>query len=314
MSGWWLGEEDGRLDQPYITPAQWAIELEAAGFQRPEAVMTDRSAPYQSSAGILASASPRQHLPQRITILCHTEKGLYVDAVSAHFKSLGAGVDLCRFGSALPHGQTVVSLLDLEAPTVHDLNEATFQQLVQHLRTLKSQMLWVTRSAQVGCQDPKSAMILGLARTARNEMSLKIFTLEVDDNCDMSFVTDAVARILARAGALDVHGAAIDLDWEYAVVDNEILVPRLHWQSMEDALVQAVPHVETDVKVLNVKTPGLLQTMHWVGGEEPTIGDDEVLIETRAVGLNFRVCRLHIYPWYGVKLTMLRMFSSPWAC
>ena len=213
--------------------------------------------------------------------------------MSTHLKSAGVDVDIYRFGESLPPSQDAISLLDLQEPLVHGLDEKSFEQLFGHLRTLKTKMVWVTRSSQILCQDPRSAMILGLARTARNEMSLKLFTVEVDDRCAAAFVIDAIARILFRVNTLDIHGEATDPDWEYALVGDEVLVPRLHWQGMRDALVQSGPEKDSSLKTLNIRTPGLLQTMEWVCEDRPVFGDDEVLVQTKAVGLNFRVCRLH---------------------
>ncbi|KAL4998919.1 hypothetical protein BDV10DRAFT_200929 [Aspergillus recurvatus] len=288
LSGWWLGDEDGRPDQPYISPQRWSEELSAAGFQAPEAIVLDRPVPYQSSAGILASTAPRSERSSRITLLCYDEKGPYVQEMSTQLQSIGVEVDICRFEEALPHSQDAISLLDLQEPLVHDLDEKSFEQLFGHLRALKTKMVWVTRSSQILCQDPRSAMVLGLARTARNEMSLKLFTVEVDDSCAVAFVIDAIARILFRVNTLDIHGAATDPDWEYALVGDEVLVPRLHWQEMGDALVQSSPEKDSSLKTLNIRTPGLLQTMEWVGEDRPELDDDDVLVQTKAVGLNFR--------------------------
>ncbi|KAL6231526.1 hypothetical protein BDW75DRAFT_247843 [Aspergillus navahoensis] len=288
LSGWWLGDEDGRPNQPYITPERWSDELTAAGFQPPEAIVLDRPVPYQSSTGILASAAPRTERSSRITLLCYDEKGSYVREMSTHLQSIGVEVDICRFEEALPLSQDIISLLDLQEPLVHDLDEKSFEKLFGHLRTLKTKMVWVTRSSQILCHDPKSAMVLGLARTARNEMSLKLFTVEIDDRCAVSFAIDAITRILFRVNTLDIHGAATDPDWEYALVGDEVLVPRLHWQGMRDALVHSSSEKDSGLKTLNIRTPGLLQTMEWVGEDRPALGDDDILVQTKAVGLNFR--------------------------
>ncbi|KAF2158800.1 hypothetical protein M409DRAFT_71433 [Zasmidium cellare ATCC 36951] len=288
LSGWWLGDEDGRPEQPYISTTRWSAELAAAGFQAPEAIVMDRPVPYQSSAGILASAALRSERSTRVTLLSYAEDSPFVKELSAYFQSQGVEVDICRFGEALPEGQDVVSLLDLQAPLVHDLDSHSFQQLFDHLKTLKTKMIWLTRSAQVNCQDPRNAMILGLARTARNEMSLKLFTVEVDDACATPFMTDAVGRILWRINTLNIHGDATDPDWEYALVKDEILVPRIHWQDMSDALTKAVPETESSSKTLNIRTPGLLQTMEWVEEGNLKVGNDEVLVDIKATGLNFR--------------------------
>jgi hypothetical protein len=290
LPGWWLGAEDNRAEEPYISPERWTKELIAAGFQAPEAIVLDYIAPYQTSAGIIASRASRATLPSRVTLLCHGPDAPYVTEMRHSLEMLNIGVDICQlFGQTLP-GQDVISLLDFQEPVVHDFSEQTFSAFISHLKSLEANMLWVIPASQVDCEDPRAAMTLGLARTARNEMSIKLFTIEVDSVTPPSAATEAVAKILLRVKTPEIDLEHTNPDYEFAVSNSEILIPRLHWQTMSDAFMQ---HKDESCvasrKRINVKTPGLLHTMFWTEDKIESPLEGEVLVQAKAAGLNFRV-------------------------
>jgi hypothetical protein len=288
LPGWWLGEEDNRPDEPYVGRERWAQELVQAGFQEPEAYVIDAPAPYHNSAGIMAAPAVKVIKPSVVTLLCHSTEGPYFNEVKNSIEAQGISVEPHLFGDVLP-GQDVVSILDLQEATVHELTEVTFGQLIDHLKALESNLLWVTKSAQVTCQDPRSAMSLGLARTARSELAIKIYTVEIDNKTPESEVTNAVAQLLLHIQTVEPDGD-MDPDWEYAIVEGETAVPRMHWQTVSQAFTQECEGLSgAIVKKLGVKTPGLLHTMGWHDTANEAPGQGQVVVETKAVGVNFRV-------------------------
>ena len=292
LSGWWLGDGDNRASEPYISPERWAQELVMAGFKQPDAIIIDGIAPYQQSAGIIASPDVRGSKPARVTLLSYAADGPYVQEVKSSFGELGIGTDICVFGEPLP-SQDVVCLLDLQEHTVHEMSEVSFKTLIGYLQMLDAKMLWAIRSAQVACKDPRAAMALGLARTARSELSAKLFTVEVDDATPNSTATNLLARILLRVQAPELDAESMDPDWEYAIIKGEILVPRLHWQTISEAFLQSEDSIaRPSLKYLHVKTPGLLHTMGWSEAKRDKLGVGQVLVQTKAIGLNFRVSPL----------------------
>ncbi|KAL6897583.1 polyketide synthase [Trichoderma evansii] len=287
LSGWWLGDEDDRVDEPYISPARREKELIAAGFKNPEHVL-DGIAPYHQSAGIMASVDIKAKTLTKVSVLAHDANGHYVQDVKNALEQHGLGVDIFTFGQDLP-AQDVISLLDLQADTVHEFTEDSFKTMISHLQALNAKMVWVLGSAQVKCSDPKAAMSIGLARTARNELSAKIFTLEVEPAAATQDVTKAISDILVRIQHPELDPEDMDPDWEFALVDGKILVPRLHWQTMSEGFDSTV--VATNAassKFLTVKTPGLLHTIGWSEEAKKPLAKGEVRVKTKAVGLNFR--------------------------
>lgn len=287
----------------------------AAGFQAPEAIVLDYIAPYQTSAGILASRQTRATKPSRVTLLCHSPEAPYVTQMRDSLELRSIGIDLCRFGQNLPD-QDVISLLDLQDPIVHGMSEHAFGTLVSHFQSLKRNMLWVGPASQVNCEDPRAAMILGLTRTARNEMSVKIFTVEVDSMTPPSIATDAITKILLRINTPTIDLEHTDPDYEFAVSNGEILIPRLHWQTMYEAFGHKKENRVSSRKQIDVKTPGLLRTICWNEGTIGSPAEGEVVVQAKAAGLNFRVrIIIHMPSYQFCKLTLtLTPVIGPYDC
>ncbi|RYP42065.1 hypothetical protein DL767_000577 [Monosporascus sp. MG133] len=298
LPGWWLGARDNRVDQPFISPERWTKELLYAGFSKPEAIVLDDSAPYHVNAGIIVPRESQKTSLSRVSLLCHAPDGPYVSEVRHCLEALDVAVDVCRFGQALPPQNDIISLLDLQEPVLHGMSEETFKTVKRYLSSHKASILWMMPASQVGdVKDPRAAIVLGLARTARNELSLPFLTVEVDETTtSAAAAASAIAKILHRARSehLNDH-ESMDPDYEYAIVKGEILIPRLHWQTMSEAFQSTQPGDKNETDDLTthwritMKMPGLLHTMTWSKGVTSSFPvEGEILVETRAVGLNFR--------------------------
>ncbi|CRG87956.1 Lovastatin nonaketide synthase [Talaromyces islandicus] len=287
LPGWWLGDEDNRADEPYISPERWSKELVAAGFKSPEYVL-DGIHPYHQSAGIMASVDNKTEVPSNVSILCYDPNGPFVEELKSKLESQEIHVTVTIFGQDLP-SHDVISVLDMQQLTTHELTEVSFKNLVDHLQRLKSKMIWLLGSSQVNCKDPNAAMSIGLVRTARNEYSTGIYTMEVDTAASAPTVTQSVLDLLSHIQSPALGIDDMGQDWEYALVNDKMLVPRLHWQTMSNAFENlGVASHEPSSKYLTVKTPGLLHTMTWSEEAKKPLREGEVRVQTKAVGLNFR--------------------------
>jgi hypothetical protein len=189
------------------------------------------------------------------------------------------------------------------------LTEESFGVLLGHLRTFNANVIWVTRSSQVAAEDPRAAMVLGLARSLRNEMHLKFYTVEVDSITPTTTVAGIVSDLLLKVKAPQTGTETMDPDWEYAIDNGQTLVPRMHWHTMRDSFMRSGADNVSALKCLDIKTPGLLHTMEWTEKSGSPLKDDEVLVQTRAVGLNFRVCVPPRTRFSMPVLTSCRTFS-----
>jgi len=284
LPGWWLGEADGRPDQPYVSQERWNKELWAAGFSGTEAVIYDDEQPYQTNASIIARPVKIANIPKRITILY--QPGDIASQVEAQFTNQGYGVDFCTLEQKPTANQDVISLLDLESPFFHDISAERFEAFKLFTVSLESSgILWLTRSVQVASEDPRYAMAIGMARTIRSELSLDFATLEVDNIGSQTW--QALFQVFEKF-QLRSRDSILNPDFEYALSDGVIRVSRFHWTSVTRELSQ--PVIERAVKKLEIGNHGQLKTLRWTEEEAACLARDQVEIDIRAVGMNFKVC------------------------
>ncbi|OLN94033.1 Lovastatin nonaketide synthase 4 [Colletotrichum chlorophyti] len=154
LPGWWLGEPDGREEEPYMKPAQWKKRLLQAGSSPPEAAQVNativaRPAQTEGALGGRPLAAPFVIPEMQITLL-HCDHD--VPGKISHFKALlaqqGYRPRLAKFGDALQPGP-VISLLDLSSAEgfFTDMSQTKLEQLYDLLGTLKRNddaLLWLT--------------------------------------------------------------------------------------------------------------------------------------------------------------------------
>ncbi|KXX72797.1 Lovastatin diketide synthase LovF, partial [Madurella mycetomatis] len=296
LPGWWLGEQDGRGEEPYVSPQRWAGELVAAGFSPPQASVYDDEAPYQANVTIIAAPHISWAPEPAVSLLSELPEGSVARSISASLQRFGLEVATVSLAEK-PKG-AVISILDLEGgdPYLSGIAAdefARFQTFLSGLDPAGPGMLWLTRPSQMRCPDPRYAGILGLLRTARNELGTPLSTLELDLD-SLSSPPEATWRVvfdvyqkMRRMRAVE-QDALADPDYEYAFSGGKVYLPRFHWISVAGELAEPAGECQT-YKRLEIGKRGSLQTMKWV--ERPVVDNlkgDEIYVDVRAVGMNFK--------------------------
>jgi hypothetical protein len=221
----------------------------------------------------------------RVTFLHRLEKDiLSAQEIADVFNENGFQIDHCTLEQRPIPGQDIVALLEIESPMFEKLSAIDLQAFQLFLSRLEGQaLLWVTRPTQMHCEDPAFGLIQGLARTVRIERSLHFATLEID--C----IDSAPPSILKVFQKIRAGGDRIvDQDWEFALSRGMIHVGRYQPVHLKRALANISSR--SRAVELEIGTRGLLQTLKWKTFEEPTtLREDEVLVECKCAGLNFRV-------------------------
>jgi hypothetical protein len=283
LSGWWLEDSES-----FAVPERWNQELSKAGFAGAEAVGLDDKAPYRT---IIAS-SPVQDQPAgtSVSLLSGQPNGPVATAVSIALERHGLAVEL--MGLSDDPKQDIISILDLEleGPFIAGItleNYALLQRFVSRLHG--SGMLWLAKPCQIRCAEPLYAQILGLARTLRNELAVDFATLELDDPGDPDAV-DAICKVYQKFLCRSKDGD-VGIDYEYAFANGRVHIPRFHWISVADGLAISLSEGETP-KQLEIGKRGSLKSLRWVGqSPHAQVTGNDVSVEVRAVGMNFKVFR-----------------------
>ncbi|KAJ0287425.1 hypothetical protein CBS470a_005389 [Colletotrichum nupharicola] len=139
--------------------------------------------------------------------------------------------------AALPTEGTLIFFLDLDRPWIYHLRESGFPAFIQLLSTgtSKHPIVWVTPLSQISCDDPRSAMIYGLARTLRSELKADITIVEVDpgDVANSENCASSLTRIIQHLPHRCFDGA-LDPDFEFAITREHGIVDVIIAQEASD--------------------------------------------------------------------------------
>ncbi len=270
----------------------YAESLKAAGFELAQAQVGNQpqsEACSTSKLTLLASAaSAPQHLAKEVTLLTGDNLEIYNEMFAEEFSKRGYTVTWSTLNTLPAAGQNIISLLDLDGPTIAELTEASFQQLKTYLIDGQPKhMLWLTRPAQHQCHDPRYGLTHGLVRTLRHEHAVDMSVAEIL-SVDAT-VIELLVQLQDWIAQFD-KSSHQQRDFEF-IVDEAVHVGRYHWLNTLPAVKDSSARQHTPMK-LHLESNGLLQSSSWVQTNETTLKKDEVRVEIRYVGLNFRVCHL----------------------
>jgi hypothetical protein len=278
-------ESNDRPDEPYISVERWDRELQAAGFSGTNSVVYDDDSPHQINFNIVSSPAETTSYLKGVTLLCEHNLSPIARQVEGVFVRNGFRVDFSTINQLPPANQDIISLVDLSAPFFDGISSQELGAFQRYVGALKSSgILWVTRSSQIGCKDPRYSQVLGIARTIRSELLIDFATFEVDtvDDFALEALSDVFAKFQRR-----IKGPELDPDWEFALFERVINIPRYRWVSVAKQL--SVVSEEELPRKLEMGKPGLLQSLRWVQGTPIVLTHDQIEVETCAVRLNFKV-------------------------
>ncbi|KAE8147175.1 putative polyketide synthase [Aspergillus avenaceus] len=283
LPGWWLGQHDQRVQEPYVTPNRWNHELRAAGFTGADTVVYDQDQPFQCSAVIL-STKGCEKAQGDVTLICHSDVHPLVTKVREHFQQAGYNVETSPIHESTGCSGGVISLLEIEGPFFYDMSSKTWQEYQRLLQRVESTgTLWVTKAVQIECSDPRYALTLGAIRTSRSELQADLATLEAQ-SFDNGFL-DALLTVYERLQR--GQGQQWNRDFEYMYHNGEIHICRYH-RIQADQLPPPTVSTPIEARRLTVGAPGNLGTLQWKSTSYDQLQDDTVVVDIKYAGLNFR--------------------------
>lgn len=323
LSGWWAGEDDNRADEPYINPERWDVEMRAAGFNGLDGLAFDVAPPLRGMAYMLTSpntssadalawdelqkghvsqningiqpknrASPHRTLKSTVLV---SDSGSSETAIvfQKQLRSRGHEVTLQSLGESLAPSSDVIVLVDTALPFFHDIsasNLSKFQNFLRELQRSHSGALWVTRSSQVGCKDPRYSLSIGVARTSRTEFGVDLTTCELDT---VNYTAVALTLDVFEQFRKRVETETYLREMEYVIHENSVMVGRMQPFSMQG-------EVENPGRMAFIRSDSRLvfdsDTSKWVvHALQRTLGPDEVEIDVDTAGVSYLVCFLILH-------------------
>jgi NADPH:quinone reductase-like Zn-dependent oxidoreductase len=204
--------------------------------------------------------------------------------------SLGSGYEssVHTFGE-VDYSQKHLILLQTGANSLRNLTEDAFENLKKVLLNAQT-VLWVYQ-----LDSPDAQMTVGLTRSLRSETLAKIATLGLAPED----IESPEKPILAAIDALwPTDGAQPSKDFEFKANGSELFVQRI----VDDVATNSFVHNETHDMIISTQpfsqpgrrfkiqigNPGALDSLYFVDDNPPPLGENEIELEIKANGLNFK--------------------------
>ena len=180
--------------------------------------------------------------PRRVTLVVPDGHHALVEVVFNTLRDNDISCDRCTFEDDIPQGQDMIVLVDFGEPYLYNITATRFRVFADRFSTLRGSIIWVTPSASLSCINPCASMIIGMIRTVRAETRKDITVVEIED---LAVTFPSSSQSLVKIYQNLSHRAksgSIDPDYEYAIVDGDIKIPRLHWTTKSQELKECVSH------------------------------------------------------------------------
>lgn len=264
------------------------MEFGKAGFSESLVTLKDDDEEHYLDSFIICKPSASPFEPRSVVMLYDKVKHDFGLQLADMLEKLKIDIRWCRIADHEPvEGVDIISTIDLERPYFYDFSDESYAECLEYFGKVKSRMIWLTRPAQLRCTDPRYGLMPGFVRNIRLELGLPFFTVELDalDTVASQQTTSLMRKILQ----IDFLNDLDALDYEFSVFDNAVHVGRYHWFPMAPDLKPEFEEHEDDIKRLTIGRYGLINSLHWVQQKQEPLGSDEVEVEIRWAGLNFRV-------------------------
>lgn len=309
FEGWWLSEDD-RHNGPCVTVSQWSDLLRSTGFSGADMAFPDYENHECREISVIVSTAVESNVmdadPHDVKVIIDEDSALQKQMSEIIKKFLltnshasCAIVSLQGAAAAAKESKDVVciSLLELGSTFLRDIQHQQFQHLnvLAHNARL---ILWITHPDK--CNDyAATRMIDGFSRVVRLERpaGVAFITFAFHTETDEVEIAEDITKVFHKSiGEVDRNDS---YERELVKSTSLIQIPRIE-RDMNTTSQMRRAHQSTQSLVaefgsvsrlkMSIKTPGLLDTICFaedVSCDSP-LAPDDVEIEIKAVGLNFR--------------------------
>ena len=297
MPGWWTGQA------PTMSEQEWHSALLQAGFSGLEAAVWDSPNELDHQSSMMVATVPQKSNVTHLDVLVIAEEhdcGVSLVRLLGLLSDMKISAGVSTFAKAEPKGKVCIVLSELCSSYLYDPTPQQFDT-IKDIFTRAEGVLWVVRGGICSPEDPNGSLVLGLARTARSENGgHTIVTLDLDKGTSLAdtAAADTILALFKNHFTLEGNGNRT-LDVEYAERNGVLTIPRIVEnnvinRTLKSFLSMPVPEDQRFHQLgrpLRMElTPGFLDSIRFVDDERflQNLSDDEVEIEVKAVGLNFK--------------------------
>ncbi|KAF2012105.1 polyketide synthase [Aaosphaeria arxii CBS 175.79] len=299
LPGWWLSTEEYRSSGPLLPQHEWNKALLRTGFTELEVALADDVEETHLTSLLVSrvpnDTEPNPDLPTAILVETSRQRELaeiLKFRLSALSKCEYTVFSVDSVTGDLSAYQRCISLLEFDSTIFSNLTKTQFAILKEILRACK-QVLWVTTKCGRDPNKPEAAMVSGFSKTITRENPGQSFVC-LDLNSTKN-TTEVISQIENHIRKISPSLVETDLLEEGGVVYIPRVVEAPEINRLRDDSLHGFSPVPSETKEVEDPlelrfTPGQLDSFHF--GPDASVkvplADQEVLIEVKAAGINFR--------------------------
>ncbi|KAI5244506.1 polyketide synthase [Aureobasidium subglaciale] len=220
------------------------------------------------------------------------EKALATEIADAIWKTSGTQAEVLTLSKVAAADKRVI-FVSTAKNILSQINPVVFESLRQMLLSARK-VLWVYKEGPNDI-DVEGSMVVGFTRAIRSETSADIITVGMQEATD-KIVIEHVFNVLTKTGPDSTSNFKDEKEFIMKgedllvpkVVDDEELNVRLHQES-QDSVVYQQPFAQSERRLkMVIATLGSLDSFYFVDDEPKSLGENEVEIEVKATGMNFK--------------------------
>lgn len=303
LPGWWLSEEPERAGGPLIDVKTWDHFMRSCGFTGVEFEIGDcEDGEVMFSTLMLTTAdSPSTSLPTEVSVVydANAPESWLTELATTLKRQTGCTAVLEPFASIKPDAdRTYLVALDMAGSILDDITADVFERLRSLLVDSRG-LLWLSCGGCLDTQEPRVGQTWGLLRALRREDAVKrCVQLDFDSAPGNAWTAESIQHIVHVFRQGFDYGSQEPNDWEYAVKDSSLHVPRLYPDLHQDRSCSASTKPAPEIQpfqtpdrqlIWDISDDGLLEKLQWA--EQPHVDvlpDGMIEIEPKVFGLNFR--------------------------
>lgn len=314
LPGWWRSSESYRTQGPCIQTKTWHSLLQAAGFTGVDHEFPDFDGNGCHEISVLVSTKTTPSAPRAsvgfppVNIFSWSTpqeaQSHYTSTLNHQLLQMGLRSKVINIAntklSDTDANALAIIAVDLEKTKSYlDFPDSdSFRNIQRVLRNAKN-IVWLTRNTGDGSSTPQYGLVNGLGRVCNTELEGVKFVLVGMElrNCDFAHHSHLLARVIQQM----LTDASCSFETEFEEREGLLYICRLRedlaaqeriGQRLSPKLARNLAWRDAPPLKLTTKTPGILESLCFTEDymHSTPLAEDEVEIEVRAIGLNFKDC------------------------